>query len=152
MKRFLFKAAASLAMISSAAAAPFQWSSGSGGNDHWYEYVVLEVVLETEVPSLTAARAEALANSTSFMGLSGCLATMTSAAEQTFLNSHWFVANSVTDQFMDYSFFLIGLTDRNAEGSFEWLGGPESGYRLAHFDRSAGARLNRIQIRRIQTG
>ncbi|MCR9058716.1 MAG: hypothetical protein NXI02_15380 [Rhodobacteraceae bacterium] len=152
MQRFLFKAAASLAMISSAAAAPFQWSSGSGGNDHWYEFVVLEVVLKTEIPSLTAARAEALANSSSFMGLGGCLATMTSAAEQTFPNSHWLVASSVTGQFVDNSFFLIGLTDRNAEGSFEWLGGPENGYRFAHFDRTAGTRLNRNLIRRIQTG
>ncbi|MEP1575396.1 lectin-like protein [Roseibium album] len=134
MKRILLTAAASLAMISSAAAAPFQWSAGSGGNDHWYEFVVLG----SGDPSLMATQAEALAGSSSFMGLGGYLATITSAAEQTFLNSHWPGAGSVTGQFMDYSFFLIGATDRNTEGSFEWLDGPEGGNPLTYTNWKPG--------------
>ncbi|WP_422038796.1 C-type lectin domain-containing protein [Roseibium sp.] len=134
MKRILLLMTASLAMISSAVAAPVQWSSGSGANNHWYEFVALGA----GDPSLTASQAEALAESSSFMGLGGYLATITSAAEQAFLNSAWPGAGSITGQFNGYSFFLIGATDRNTEGNFEWLGGPESGNPLTYTNWSAG--------------
>lgn len=123
-----------LAIISTAAAAPVQWSSGSGANNHWYEFVVLG----SADPSLTVSQAEALAASSSFMGQGGYLATITSAAEQTFLNSIWPGAGSISGQFNAFSFFLIGATDRNTEGSFEWLGGPEGGHPLAYTNWSAG--------------
>ncbi|MET1415875.1 lectin-like protein [Roseibium sp. HPY-6] len=134
MKRILATAVVSLALISSAAAAPFQWTAVSGGNDHWYEFVVLGV----GDPSLSATQAEALAESSSFMGLGGYLATITSAAEQSFLNMNWTGAGSVTGQFLDYSYFLIGATDRDTEGSFEWLGGPDDGNPLGHTNWKLG--------------
>ncbi|MEO1109896.1 MAG: lectin-like protein [Pseudomonadota bacterium] len=134
MKKILLAATASLAMTASAAAAPVQWSSGAGANNHWYEFVALG----SGDPSLTPSQADALAGSSSFMGLGGYLATITSAAEQSFLNSVWPGAGSVSGQFNNYSFFLIGATDRNTEGSFEWLGGPESGNPLTYTNWSAG--------------
>ena len=66
-------------MAGTAFAAPVQWSSAVGGNDHWYEFVV-------PTNQISVVDAEATAESSSHMGLGGYLATITSAAEQAFLN------------------------------------------------------------------
>ena len=86
-------------------AAPVQWTAGSGGNNHYYEFV-------TPGTDWTTARTNALASS--FAGQQGYLATITSAGEQTFLlglaNDGW-----------------LGGTDQAVEGEWRWIDGPEAG-------------------------
>jgi len=57
----------------SAAAAPVQWTSASGGNDHWYDVVVGPAALTWSEASAAAGAA------------GGYLATLTSDAENTFV-------------------------------------------------------------------
>lgn len=108
-----------------AISAPVQWDVSNGGNGHWYEFVTLTT-------DITATEAEVLAESSTFLGETGYLATITSAAEQIFLNTLWPGAGSVTGQFNNYSYFLIGASDRETEGNFEWIGGPEEGEALGY--------------------
>jgi Lectin C-type domain len=64
-----------VSLAHSSAAAPIQWS----GNGHYYEYI--------EAPLSPWTTANAAANSLSFAGLSGHLATITSAEENAFVVS-----------------------------------------------------------------
>jgi hypothetical protein len=63
-------------------AQPTQWSSASGGNDHWYELIPTPATWE---------QANALASASSWNGVAGHLATLTSAAENDFV--HQFILN-----------------------------------------------------------
>lgn len=91
-----------------ALAAPVQWSVTAGGNDHWYEF--------NQGASggivWSAARAAALAST--HLGMQGHLATLTSAAEQTFplglSPDGW-----------------LGGSDEAIEGEWRWMDGPEAG-------------------------
>lgn len=83
----------------SASGAPILWSAASGGNDHYYDFV------NTSVPW---TQAKTLAESATYLGMHGYLATITSAAENTFIASH-------TGAFD----FWIGLTDSEAYGGSE---------------------------------
>jgi hypothetical protein len=85
----------------SAWAAPVQWLQTDGGNDHYYEYVTTRV-------NWDEARASAL-------NLGGYLATVTSPSEQAFLYS----------MFPEMSW--IGGSDRDEEGVWRWMDGPEAG-------------------------
>ena len=78
----LLAALASLAVARPATAAPVQWPVSEGGNGHYYDYL-----LRTQSFSWTEARDEAAASS--FMGVAGHLATITSDAESQFLGSHF---------------------------------------------------------------
>ena len=69
---------------SSTLAAPVQWKVEDGGNGHYYELVRPGT---NPGPSWTAARDAAAA--TSFEGASGHLATVTSEAEQRFINEQF---------------------------------------------------------------
>lgn len=74
---------AGLAMLfafsSWAHAVPIQWTSAAGGNDHWYDFVRLEGV--------NWYSADAAATASTHLGMSGHLATITSAAENAFVYS-----------------------------------------------------------------
>ncbi len=121
----------SLALATAAHSAPIQWSTSDGGNGHWYDFVVLSAAIST-------SDAETTAESSVFMGETGYLATITSAAEQAFLNLHWPGAGAITGQFRNYSYFLIGASDRDTEGTFEWIGGDEEGSALAYTNFKPG--------------
>lgn len=129
--KILSSALIASALATSAYGAPIQWEAAAGGNDHWYDFVILD----TEVMTTDA---EGLAETSVFGGSNGYLATITSAAEQSFLNSIWTGVGSVAGQFMDYSFFLIGASDTATEGDFHWLGGPEDGDALTYTNWSSG--------------
>lgn len=126
-------ATACLAAIAatSAYSAPTQWTTGPGANDHWYDFVILS----TEI---TAEAAETAAEASTLSGQSGYLATITSAEEQAFLNAIWPGAGSVTGQFDDLSYFLIGASDRDTEGSFTWIGGPEESAAVTYTNWASG--------------
>lgn len=113
MKRFVqasFGAAMAIAAFSPAQAVPVQWTVGSGGNGHYYELVQSSSGLEW-----TAARSAALAST--HLGQSGYLATVTSAAEQTFLNA-------LNPNDLDA---WLGGSDQGTEGVWLWMDGPEAG-------------------------
>lgn len=60
-----------------AQAIPVQWSSAAGGNDHWYELVFVE--------GINWFNADAAATSSTYLGMTGHLATITSAEENAFV-------------------------------------------------------------------
>ncbi len=112
LKKKLTVAAALLAMSAgTASAAPMQWTSASGGNDNWYELII--------VPGGMAwTAAFVAATSSTFMGSSGYLATITSQGEQDFLNS--LNPGNVNA--------WLGGTDLNTEGTWEWATGEAFSY------------------------
>ena len=81
------------------ASGPIQWTSAAGGNDHWYEFVRLEGV--------DWFQASAAAMSSTYMGMPGQLATITSGAENQFVYS------------------LIDFAFGTRKGSI-WLGGVQA--------------------------
>lgn len=107
MRRLLVACALSVGLASPAYAVPIYWDPLAGGNGHYYDYV-------STATTWDAAFAAAAASS--HLGLAGYLATVTSAAEQSFI-----VANvtGVTA--------WLGANDRAVEGVWRWLNGPELG-------------------------
>ncbi len=114
--------ALTLAAALPAAALPVQWSAADGGNDHWYE-----LVWDHGSISWTDARAKAEASSHG--GQFGYLATVTSAAEQLFLNAinADFVSNSPY-HWGTYTTAWLGGSDRDGEGHWEWVTGETFDY------------------------
>jgi hypothetical protein len=110
-------AAAILQIVPVATAAPVQWTAAAGGNDNWYEYRSVSIFSGI---NFATARAAALASS--HLGLSGYLATVTSAAEQTFLEGFPFVVG-----FGATGTAWLGGSDEAVDGEWRWLDGPESG-------------------------
>jgi len=94
-----------------ASAAPVQWTSASGGNDHWYERVT-----PATVAGYTWDEAYADAPTRSWMGMTGYMATVTSQAEQNFLIATFGVGAA-----------WLGGNDRATEGTWQWVNGPEAG-------------------------
>lgn len=107
-----------------AGATPTQWLAGAGGNDHWYEFITVD-------PVPGSFDAEAAAEGSAFMGEPGYLVTITSQAEQDFLNSLWVGLQNQGE-------YLIGASDRVSEGTFAWIGGPEDGQLLSYTNWSPG--------------
>lgn len=70
---------AALFLAKPASAAPIQWSSAVGGNDHYYDFVFASNIAWTD--------ANIAAGASSFLGLAGHLATITSAGENSFLTT-----------------------------------------------------------------
>jgi hypothetical protein len=91
----------------SALAAPVQWSVGSGGNGHWYELIDVQFAAFGDAVAAAAAQ--------SFGGSTGYLATVTSGAEQAFLNA------AVNPLFQTA---WLGGSDAAVEGNWEWVTGP----------------------------
>ena len=107
MRNIIAVVVLSFAVASPALAVPIQWTVGAGGNDHYYEFISTPVTWDT---ALTAAAGS------SYLGLTGYLATITSASEQTF------IFTNVTSNFA-----WLGGSDRTTEGVWEWVSGPEAG-------------------------
>lgn len=94
-----------------AQAAPVQWT-GAGSNGHYYEYISAGVDWGT-------ARQQALASS--YLGMQGYLATITSASENQFLISSQFGLAWIggSDEWNS-----ANETDQNI---WKWMDGPEAG-------------------------
>lgn len=103
-------------LLSRADAAPVLWSTASGGNGHYYELV-------SGSTPITWADALAAADTASFSQASftfdGYLVTITSAAEQAFIDTTFF---GVSRQL----YWLAG-TDEAVDGEWRWAAGPEVG-------------------------
>lgn len=97
-----------------ASAAPAQWSSGSGGNDHWYSVYCCN----------SWSGAVTAATTSSFGSLSGYVATVTSAGENAFITNLVLAAG--------YDQWWLGASDEGNEGVFTWRQGPESGALLSY--------------------
>ncbi|MDT7834929.1 lectin-like protein [Aquabacterium sp. OR-4] len=118
MRRSLSILLAASALATAAQAVPTQWTVASGGNGHWYEFVPEPVLAEL---------AYSLAASESYLGLSGYLATITSAAENQFA--------SVT--VAQGQLAWLGATDAGVEGQWVWRSGPEAGQALTYSNWNA---------------
>lgn len=92
-----------MCLAAAAQAAPVQWSSAVGGNDHWYEVVASEGV------TWTAARSAAQA-----LGAGWDLATIGTAAE------HTFVTSLLNPASLQRSHYWLGATDLAQEGVWQW--------------------------------
>lgn len=118
MKKFLATAAISLGLAAPAAAAPMQWA----GNGHWYEVIWAHT-------SITWNQAKSMAESLSHMGQTGYLASITSAAEQSFVNSvnAAFTASS-SSHHGTYVRAWLGGNDIASEGTWTWTTGEAFTY------------------------
>lgn len=85
-----------------------QWSAAAGGNDHWYDIVST---------NLTWQGAVLAAGSLTHDGQAGHVATITSAAEQSF----------ITSAFGNLTSYFLGGSDSQQEGVWRWMTGPEAG-------------------------
>lgn len=93
-------------------AAPIQWSSSSGGNNHYYEFVNSPNIKWTDAKVAAAAR--------TFSGVRGYLTTITSADENAFM------ATNFPEEAGDFlNGWLGGYQDHSAAGYSE----PAGGYR-----------------------
>ena len=95
--------AITVSQTNSASAVPTYW----GGNGHYYELIT---------GNFTFGQALTQAASMSHLGETGHLVTITSAAEQTFLNG-----------LTGSTLYYIGAADTGTEGDWKWVAGPEAG-------------------------
>jgi hypothetical protein len=82
----------------------------NAANGHWYQVV--------STSGMTWTQAKAYAETLSFNGTKGYLATITSGAEQAFINSAF---GSSTH------YAWLGGSDAASEGTWKWMTGPEAG-------------------------
>jgi hypothetical protein len=108
-----------LALTWASQAAPIQWTTAAGGNGHWYEY---KSAISIFAP-VAFSTALADATSSTHLGQTGYLVTITSQAEQDFIMSSF----SFLSGFGGVGSFYIGASDDAVEGEWRWLGGPEAG-------------------------
>lgn len=115
MKKSLLGLVAGLALGSAVQAAPIQWAD----NGHYYEYIQ---------GAYTWSDALAAAAGMSFNGMTGYLATSTTALENRF------IAVTVGNGELGW----LSGSDDNAEGLWSWRAGPEAGQALTWFNWSGG--------------
>ena len=68
-------------------AAPVQWTSGSGGNDHWYEVILHDPGMDGTLDPISWSYANTLATGSQYAGSFGYLASITSGEENQFVAS-----------------------------------------------------------------
>lgn len=117
-RKHLLPALLLASLAGTASALPTQWTTASGGNDHYYEYIAGE---------FDWGQAFNDAAERTWLGETGYLATVTSAEENAFL-----VALS-TD------LGWLGGSDAGAEiNEFSWRTGPEAGQVLTYTHWNSG--------------
>lgn len=107
---FFATARFAMGLAAPVAAAPVQWSSGVGGNDHWYDVITVGSAIKW-------TDANASATSMTHLGESGYLASITSAAELTFVNA---LNAALPPFFGTYVESWFGGTDAASEGTWTW--------------------------------
>lgn len=118
MKKILASTAIALGLAAPAAAAPVQWSA----NGHWYEVIWAHT-------SVTWNQAKSMAESMTHGGQSGYLASITSAAEQAFVNGvNAAFAASSSHHHGQYVSAWLGGNDIASEGTWAWTTGEAFTY------------------------
>jgi hypothetical protein len=122
----------SLAFASSAIGAPVQWTAGNG---HWYEFIFSQA-------GINFNNAFAAATGSSYLGLPGYLATVTSQQEQAFLITLAIYPTGATGNEVIEpggtngnvvsvaglgALAWLGGAETSTEGTFQWINGPEAG-------------------------
>jgi hypothetical protein len=99
-------------------------------NGHYYEAISENVTWET---------AFSLANQASYRGLQGYLVTVTSPEEDRFVHNEVVNKSGITGwgSFAGYQGTWLGASDRDQEGTWKWMNGPEED---EVFATSSGAR------------
>lgn len=110
-----------LFFMSSANAAPIQWSAAAGGNDHWYEFVADSSMSWAGSFSSAASRG-------------GYLVTITSAEENNFVFQ--LALDSSVASYLSY--FWLGGSDEEIEGTWKWMDGPEAGQNFTYSNFAPG--------------
>jgi len=108
-------------------AAPIQWTTASGGNDHWYDFIAIPA----GTAGWTWGEAFNLANASVHNGMQGYLATMTSAAENQF-------ASSLAGSPGAWPEAWLGGSDADQEGVWQWVNGPEAGQSFIYANWAGG--------------
>jgi hypothetical protein len=111
-------------------AAPVQWSVADGGNGDWYELVMPT----SYVDSYTWTAARQAADSMTFDGLQGYLATVTSAGESQFLSDNF--SSQLSDNGpsnpgvgpTNSKYAWLGLFAPTPTSSFQWVTGEPVNY------------------------
>ena len=93
-------------------ATPMQWTVASGGNDHWYDRI--------DAPALNWTDARDTAAASSYLGLAGHLATVTSAAENLFITNNFNAGSALTQHFFG-GFQPAGSSEPG--GGWSWVTG-----------------------------
>lgn len=120
----------SLSLPVVAPAAPIQWTVASGGNGHYYDYVPAISIFA----GVSFGTARSAAEASSYVGLPGYLATITSAEENDFLASSF----SLLYGFGSTTITWFGASDEQTDGVFRWLAGPEVGQPAVYTNFNAG--------------
>ncbi|NPA25396.1 MAG: C-type lectin domain-containing protein, partial [Deltaproteobacteria bacterium] len=97
-------------------ATPFQWTEAAGGNGHWYEVV--------DANYISWSTADAAAKLQTYNGISGHLATLTSAGENTFVKA-------LVDDGRHWASWIGGFQPENADepdGDWTWVTGEPWSY------------------------
>jgi hypothetical protein len=115
MKRVLGSLTVCLLGASAWAAAPVQWSAGSGGNDHYYQVVA--------APGVSWADDRVAALGMEYDGLVGHLATITSQGELDFVNT---VINANRLGEMYVGGYQIPESETNPQAGWTWVNGEGS--------------------------
>ena len=108
-----------------ATAAPIQWKVADGGNGHYYEYFQSISIFDG---LFTFDTAKANAESSTYLGLSGYLLTVTSEAENEFIRTSF----PFLFGFGATSNLWLAATDAQNDGQYRWVSGPEAGQLLGY--------------------
>ena len=120
-----------LRIATASEAAAIQWTTGDGANGHWYwfgfgaETFNSSLVFADNVP----LDPDGPAGNAPLSGYDSYLVTITTRAEQAFVNAH-----------PDNTGFRywIALSDAAVEGTFKWVAGPETGQLVGDTNWCAG--------------
>ena len=116
LRKKLLALTVGLCTAGSAAAAPVQY----GVNGHWYEFISTAVTWQTAFNA---------ANASTYLGMQGYLATVTSAGENTFVSVNAAGGNLA----------WLGGSDAGAPvNSWTWRDGPETGMAFTYTNWNAG--------------
>lgn len=106
-------------------AGPVQWSSGAGGNDHYYEFVNTSTACNRPngYDCLDWHQALDAAAARTYLGTQGYLASVTTFEEMAFI-----IGNSGKGNLRAW----IAGSDEGDDGNFTWRAGPETGVSFLH--------------------
>lgn len=106
---------------------PMQWTTGSGANNHWYQVVYLP---QPQSQYITWDQANTAAQSMTYLGQTGYLASITSAAEQAYLNTVNLAYTAASGYYNvgEYVKAWLGGNDVANEGTWAWNSGETFAY------------------------